>query len=67
MLWKQAIWSIHQLEKGIQDFRPARPVNHAQEKVLMSSKIEDAFGGLPLNITLLRNFHMFQVVANQIK
>ncbi|KAK2379183.1 hypothetical protein QL285_067009 [Trifolium repens] len=67
MLWKQANGSIHQLEKGIQDFRPARPVNHTQEKVLMSSKREGASGRLPLKITLFRNFHMFQVVANQIK
>jgi hypothetical protein len=64
---KQANGSIHQLEKGIQDFLPKRLENHIQEETLMSSKSVETTGEVPLKITLLRRFQIFQAVASQIK
>jgi hypothetical protein len=64
---KQASGSIHQLEKGIQDFLPKRLENHIQEETLMSSKSVETTGEVPLKITLLRRFQIFQAVASQIK
>jgi hypothetical protein len=64
---KQASGSIHQLEKGIQVFLPKRLKNHIQEETLMSSKSVETTGKVPLRITLLPRFQMFQAVASQIK
>jgi hypothetical protein len=62
MIWKQAKGSIYQLEKGIQDFLPKRLENHIQEETLISSTIDKTTGKVPLKITLLRSFQIFQVV-----
>jgi hypothetical protein len=61
------IGSWHQSEKEIQELLAIRPLNHNQEKVLISSISELSDGTTPLNTTWFRSFHTHHVIVNQIK
>jgi hypothetical protein len=66
-LFEELIGSWHQSENVIQELRAKRPLNHNQEKVLISTTIAVTFGVAPLNTTWFRRFHTHQVVANHIR
>jgi hypothetical protein len=58
----ELIGSSHQSENEIQELQAKRPLNHNQEKVLISSTSEETFGVAPLNTTWFRRFdsaHVF--------
>jgi hypothetical protein len=48
----------HQADKEVQELWACLPLNHIQEKVLMSTKREDAFGIMPLK------YHIISMVPN---